>query len=89
MERRTLVEAIFRKCCQEGQVGRYVLDQLLVAAPKDLYWALLSDEGDDVDGDVNNLGSNRRSNRSWRGDETVSVNDLPKKWTRNVRERCC
>ena len=75
MSRRTIVEAIFRKCCQDGQVGSYALNQLWEAAPRDLYWALLEEGG----------VSSRK--RSWGEDETISVSDLPAKWTRNVKER--
>lgn len=77
MSRRTIVEAIFRKCCQDGQVGAYALDQLWEAAPRDLYWALLEEGG---------VGDKVRR-RTWGDEEMVTVADLPAKWTRNVKER--
>lgn len=83
IQQRTLVEAIFRKCCQEGQVGKYVLDQLLLAAPEDLYWSLMN-EGL-VGEKQQDRWNDTRSRRTWR--QKVRVEDLPKRWTRNVRER--
>lgn len=77
LSRKTIVEAIFRKCCQDGQVGIYALEQFWEAAPRDLYWALL-EEG-------NEEKVSRR--RTWGDDEMITVADLPSKWTKNVRER--
>jgi len=78
MSRRTIVEAIFKKCCKDGQVGSYVLDQLWEAAPTSLYWALLEEGG---------VEENMARRRSWGENDIVTIADLPSKWTKNVKER--
>jgi hypothetical protein len=39
--RQQIVEAIFKKCAREGQVGNIVLQQMKIMGPPDLYYRLL------------------------------------------------
>lgn len=96
--KRTIVEAIFRKCRREGQVSPFVLRQLREAAPPDLYWALLGEGGiEERLSDVvsSRLGKNDSSGgKSSTNENFISnneaktlVKELPISWTKCVSER--
>ena len=77
-EKFPLIEAVFRKCCKEGQVGSLVLYSLKEATTPKLFKTLLL-ESKDVSKDlVEVLGGKSRY---------VNVEDLPNKWTCKVKER--
>mmetsp|Transcript_9514 Transcript_9514/g.14149 ORF Transcript_9514/g.14149 Transcript_9514/m.14149 type:complete len:833 (+) Transcript_9514:2-2500(+) len=74
MLRKVMIEPVFIKCCQDGQVGEFVLRQLRVAAPDDLYEKLLGEYAA-----TSNLSNSVKC--------AVNIEDVPKEWRRNVKEK--
>lgn len=71
--RKVMIEPVFTKCCQDGQVAEFVLRQLRVAAPDDLYEKLLGEYAA-----TSNLSKSMKC--------AVNIEDVPEEWKRNVKE---
>ncbi len=46
--RRQIVDVIFRKCIKDGQLGKFVFDQLKLAANEEHFFSLIGSENHDV-----------------------------------------
>ena len=92
-----LIEAVFRKCCKDGQVGDLALYSLKDATTPKLFKKLLLDSKDVIDDGSSSiidystpsLSSSTSSLLALLNDNfrSIQVENLPNKWTCKVKER--